>query len=468
MRALLKSIHSRTFQLSTSFLILFSFFLIWSYRGIAEAGLSADFARDLSEISNLWIHRIVWLGPQLRVGFPASPIYYYLFFPILLLSGGSGYSLVITHTFFAVGALWFWTVLSLQKKNSKTTDPASLRQLFSTLLVALAIGFSPWWITAAAHPWNGHMYVIWLLMGLVSFWFELPFLLSSLLLGTAIAIHPAAVLVMPIVVYEWFSNKKKLFNAISLVIGLLIPWGPIILFEIITKGYLTRMWLQHPSAGFTFAHNLYNVRDIIRLTEIPNWVAIGIWLVTLVIAQKKQRAWWIALSLSLTIISFASLVHQYYLMGMACAITFLVAVTWCRYRITQLGLIVIILFYSLKLLHTPLMLPERSIVRMDEIVGQTILLNNLDQSKTYAVLNMRDPGNSTPQADDYRFFLRTHGIKTLNIDNYPQADRLLVFVEFPNFDWEHWQDWHTQRFGDRKFVSVYTIDGVDAVLFDRK
>lgn len=92
------------------------FFVFYSVIGITHFSLNADLSRDLSELSNLWVGKIVWLGPLLRIGFPASPLYFYLLFPGVLISGGSGYSLVITQVIMSVAALA--TYLVTQKKHS--------------------------------------------------------------------------------------------------------------------------------------------------------------------------------------------------------------------------------------------------------------------------------------------------------------------------------------------------------------
>ena len=87
-----------------TFVILLGLFSLWTYKGITETGIHVDLARDLNEVSNLWMHKIVWLGPMTSANFPASPIYYYLLFPGLILSGGNGLSLIVSQTFFALFA----------------------------------------------------------------------------------------------------------------------------------------------------------------------------------------------------------------------------------------------------------------------------------------------------------------------------------------------------------------------------
>src|SRR5689334_12175050 len=104
---------SRTQYFSHKFLLFLGFALIgiallahfWFRGGFASIYIDTDFGRDLSELSNIWLHHIVWLGPQLSAGFPASPFYYYLFFPVLLLSGGDPRALIIANIFLAAFCL---------------------------------------------------------------------------------------------------------------------------------------------------------------------------------------------------------------------------------------------------------------------------------------------------------------------------------------------------------------------------
>lgn len=85
--------------------ILFGLFFLWTYKGIAETGIHVDLAGDLNALSDLWVHKMVWLGPRSDANFPYSPLYYYLLFPGLLLSGGNGLSVIISNSFFALLAL---------------------------------------------------------------------------------------------------------------------------------------------------------------------------------------------------------------------------------------------------------------------------------------------------------------------------------------------------------------------------
>lgn len=130
-------------------------------------------------------------------------------------------------------------------------------------------------------------------------------------------------------------------------------------------------------------------------------------------------------------------------------------------------MIILILGYAQTISIPSISYGGRSIQRLDNVVNTFIQNRNLDKTRKYAVVSVIDSQNSTPQADDYRFFLRTAGINALSIDEYPKADILLVFIEVPNFKWQDFEDWHIQRFGNRKFLSNQTIDGIEVIMYGR-
>lgn len=439
-----------------SLTILIGLFALWTYKGIIETGIHVDLARDLNYLSDIWVHKIVWLGPMTSANFPASPIYYYLLFPGLLLSGGNGLSLIFSQAFFAFLALGGYAYFQLKKS------------LASTILVILTIGLSPWWIIASSMPWNGHMYVSWVFLALTSLWFKIPIFVSAFLFGISIAINPVAILALPVLFYEWFTRKKMIKNLFYILLGLLIPWTPIVIYEIITKGFLTRHWLEYPSnAGIIFDPKVTNILPLLNTMRIAEPLAIIILLASFLIGSKRAKYWIIFVSLPLIFLGLVSPLRQYYLLGLICALTFTIVTILSSHTVGKIILILFILSYIQIITLSPLAFAGRSIPKMENIVSIFIQNSNLDKTKKYAVVSVRDLQNSTPQADDYRFFLRMKGVNTLNIEDYPEADILLLFIEVPGFKWQNWEDWHVQRFGDRKFLSNQTIDGIEVIMYGR-
>lgn len=439
-----------------SFVILLGLFSLWTYKGLTETGIHVDLARDLNFLSDLWIHKIVWLGPMTSINFPTSPIYYYLLFPGLLLSGGNGLSVIFSQTLFAFLALGLYAYFQLKQS------------LIPTLFVILTIGLSPWWITSSALPWNGHMYVAWVFLALTSLWFKIPLFLSALLFGISIAIDPAAVLALPVLFYEWWTREKRLKNLMRIFLGLILPWAPILIFEIITKGFLTRQWLEYPaSAGLIFDPNLKNIIPLLNGLRVSQTLAIVLLFLAFFIGSRREKYWIIYTCLPLVFLILVPNLRQYYLLGLICAITFTIVAIFSSKPVGRIILVLFILSYIQIIKLPPLSFENRSIPRLNKVVNTFIQNSNLDKTKKYAVVSVRDLQNSTPQADDYRFFLRTKGVKALGIDDYNQADILLLFIEVPNFKWQNFEDWHMQRFGSRNFLSNQNVDGIEVIMYGR-
>lgn len=439
-----------------SLIILLGLFSLWTYKGITETGIHADLARDLNYLSDIWIHKIVWLGPMTSANFPTSPIYYYLLFPGLLLSGGNGLSLIFSHAFFALLALGLFVYYQLKQS------------LVSTVLVILTIGLSPWWITASSLPWNGHMYVSWVFLALTNLWFKKPIFLSALLFGIAIAINPVAILAIPVLIFEWITSMDRKKNIIHILLGLLLPWTPIIIFEVITKGFLTRHFLQYPSsAGIFFSPKFANIGPLLNILRVNQIQAIVALLLVFFLTSKRGKLWIISACLPLIFLILFTSFRDYYLFGLVCALAFTLTIILSSKTIGKVILVVLIAGYVQTISIPPITYGGRSIQRMDNIITTFIQKSGLDKTKKYAVVSVRDAQNSTPQADDYRFFLRVKGFNILSIDQSPQADVLLLFIEVPNFKWQDWEDWHVQRFGQRKFLSDQNINGIEVVMYGR-
>lgn len=435
--------------------VFIGIFSLWLTQGFLTVGIHADLARDLFELSNLWIGRIVWLGPHLSAGFPVSPLYYYLLFPGLILSRGNAYSIIVSHALFALLPL----VLLVWFQRPKP--------LWQNTVTILPLAFAPWWITAATHPWNGHMYIAWALLFCILAWEKKHFFLIAISLGIATAIHPAATLLLPVLIYEWWLRDNKLKNALFSLIGIFAPWTPIFLFEMITKGYLTRQFLLLRTQTIQWNFSPLSLWLVASLLDLSKTLFIILILLTLFFARRRTLIWLTLLSLgTLPLILFSGL-HDYYFLGIATALFFIEVKTFSRNFIGQLLLLTVITFYVISLYQTPLTFSERSFAQQQTIVEQSIEKFRLEKEKQYAVVSIIDELNSAPQADDYRFFLRMKGYQVVNADQHAQAEKLLLFIEPQNFDWQHWSHWSLDTFGERKVEQVQKVNGITIIEFQR-
>lgn len=453
-----KILSNKELILGTSILLFFT--VLWLMIGLHHFSLNADISRDLGQISELWIKKIVWLGPQLRVGFPISPLYFFLFLPGVFISGGSAYSLVFTQVTIALVA--FSLLLFTDSKQLITEK----------YLGIFFIGLSSWWVTSTIKPWNGNQYVLWLLLALASAWTKKRLWLSLLFFGIAVAIHPAALLVAPIFLYELCKFKLAIWKKVVLFVGTMAgPWLPIFAFEFITKGYLTRQWLANKDTGMSISLGFENFFGLVLQSGLPLLLFILIISYSIFKSKDRARKWYLLLLPTGFFLFLLSSLHAYYMLGLVAALFFLVTKTIPQYFWGKILLGICIAFFSFQLFKTysPTIFnpqPNRY-QKMVSLVNELKSNDALSSDKTYALISIIDDQNSTPQADDYRFVFRTNGLQALSIDQYPQADSLVIFFENDQENPEQWSDWHSDHFGEKELDSSKRYNEFQVVIYKR-
>jgi hypothetical protein len=373
------------------FLVIALVMFISSYQLVKGFSIDSDFARDLFNIGKIAAGKMVWLGPRLSAGFNISPSFYYPFVPGIGLTHKAE-SVLITQ--FSLALLAIALILKYSLKAIPT----------------LFISTLPVWITVTRHPGNGFTYVIWLLMALslanTKYW-----TITWLFYGLAIANHPAAILALPFVLIN-FKNITLTPQKIALALGaVIIPWLPIIVFELITRGFLLREFINHSNTTFRY--------------------------------------------------------FPHYLFGIEISIAFVAAKYMSKFKI---GTICLCLLTCINLINLKTIYktnPERSISKISNQVK--ILESKINYSEPIAVLAVMGPEAKAPLAEDYRFFLEQDGIKTTDLDKFPQANQLVVFSETPNFDVINWHSWETTQFFNKPTRIIFdnTHDSIRTVVFSK-
>lgn len=451
MSTVLKIIKKNIFRNYILLFILPLLVYVWTRGGLNTFYVDTDFGRDLSELSKLWIgQKVIWLGPTLSPGFHASPLYYYLFFPALFVGRGSAYSLLVANILFAILIL---AVLGFRR---------------GTFLAFTVIGFSPWFSSVVMHPGNGFTYTLWLLLSLICLWFEFPLVLSALFLGISLSFHPAAIFAVPLLIFEWVRRKHEFKQAFVIIVSLLIPWTPLILFEIITKGYLFRQWIAHPSVGMKIAPSLVNLQALISASGVSLF-GFGIIFIILLLTGKIREKWWLGLSvLSVVFFGIVSKVPPHYLLGLICILYFTIAMTMVRRVWGRIVLGVVTLFFLGRTLVSPFPKPSlRSIAKIQSVVNKVSQNKTINKKEKIAVVAALDMENKVPQADDYRFFLRIKGFKVPEVTEYFTAQKLILFVENPQFDWKSWSTWETNEVSPKRIIQEQEIEGVKVITFEK-
>lgn len=416
---------------------------VWVNRSFEKIYLDTDIARDLSETSNILSGRTVWLGPRLAAIINTSPIYYYLQIPGLLLSNRDGNSLFWTSLLLGLLVLGFvgWNMKSL--------------------LLPLTLGTSSVWMLAVTHPGNGFGYGIWLVGALTILWTEGSIIPASLLIGLALAYHPFALIGLLILIYELWRRKTSWRYWGASVIMILLPFLPLIIFEVITRGFLIRELVNN------WGKITYGVQAPQILLTL--WQLVGLWLVVglgnLMATRSKRLRYWMIMSG--TVILFLMLrtkIQPHYLIGVSLVWIWGTIVGLREYKYGKLILLMLVTWQIVSVVYLPLPKAKRTMNSVAKVVEQLVDQKILNESENIAVVAILDKENKVPVADDYRFFLRMKGFKVLNVQEYAQANTLVEFVETPSVDWKKWSSWEIDLLGPTYLDREISIENTKIVV----
>lgn len=439
--------------------LLFKIFTVNSFNTIF---FDTDIARDLKEISNIQEGRTVWLGPRLAPGLHASSIYYYLFYPSIILSGGKISGMFVFNFLIGFASLSLFGFFATQKYK-----------IFGALMT-LVMGLFPIFFSHISHPGNGFTYIYFSLLSLSFTWFEFPLFLGSLFAGFAIALHPAAVFLMPFLLYEYWRRKAKWTTVMSGMICFLFPLLPLIGFELITKGYIIRNYVSNPSTNNISLHfTLTNFEKISQLLGVPSiglFILLGV--AGIIVWQQKSKrlsAWYSISLLTIVFILFFQNVLHRYLFTIAIIVMFPILISFIKNKLSTLLLIILGIYL---LFHSPLFnqkpIASRNIEEIEKVADFISESNHIHSNDTLAVVAALTPQTEVPQADDYRFLLRNRGYKVVEVTENALADTLIMIVEVPGFDWKSWSNWELESFGEKEVRKVENIGTITIVFFNKK
>lgn len=424
---------------------------------ISNLSIDTDYGRDIYEMSNIYLGKTVWLGPRLSPGLSASPAYYYLYYPSTLMTtnhlrGPIYLNLGVTILVIAI------LLYTLMRKHV-----SYLRLAVSTALI-LSI---PLIHQLAPHPGNGYSYALFLLASLCATHYTKHLFISALLFGLSVSMHPASILATPILIGAYLQLRPNWKQMLSGIIAFTLPFSPIILFEIITRGFLIRQWQASPSVGLNIStlgwDNLAIIANQLGLGQ--SWILLA--LTTLILLSRKTKIWH-KLTLGLGILFFANLtpVPVHYLFGTSITVIYIALNTlWQK---GKLGVLLILSWAILAMSSPPAIPPQysRPLQSIESNVSTIVEIDEL-KDKRIAVVAVLPGGTSVPQADDYRGLLRMAGMEVLELSQHSEADYLLYIVEQDGFEWESWSSWESESFGDKQLVRVVESEHAKLVLWGR-
>lgn len=435
---------------------------IWSLSGVNSLHFDTDLGRDLKEISNIQQGKVVWLGPWLGPGLHASSSYYYLFFPAIALTGGKVIGMVWFNLLLAVIAISYFGYYAVKKYR------------YAGIVGMFVLGLLPLMTDYSLHPGNGFSYMYFVLICFTAVWFNAPLSIAAFAAGFALALHPAAGFLPLFLILGWLRRGHTWKDALLSIVAYLLPLAPLIGFEVITKGYVIRSFLNKPSThGIYITFGLLNAHQVSNLlglsfTSLATFVGITGFQAYRDKVRSKKLWYFVMLALFIFVLFFQNLVARY-LFAIAIMVSFTVVVFFMQYKATTLLLVAaaITLFIRSPLFY-PVPETARSIQKVESIADYIKERELIDKNKKIAVVSAVTEKTEVPQADDYRFLLRNRGYTILEVTEHEKAEQLLYVIEVPNFQWDLWSNWEIESFGDKTLRSVEKInENVTVVVFEK-
>lgn len=438
---------------------------VWFSFDFAGFTIDRDWSRDLKEISNIHQGSLVWLGPWLDPGLHASSSYYYFFYPSLWLASGSPMGMIYFNLVLFALALGLLTYFAYQRFG------------ISAGLISLAVGLTPMMLESTIHPGNGYTYLALVMIGLGWWLFRSGRIVSTAHLGLASSFHPGAVILLPVLSYRLKSLLKKPFQLALNVFILFLPWLPLIGFEILTSGFVTRQFLAQPSSGsITFSPGLNSLSSLAHVLGLRwQWLVLAMGITSLILwrsSQSRYRSklvwiWLYALGLVLVLSLFAG-VLQRYMYGLAFVIQLVILVVWASKpwsRLILAGYVCLLLVqvhgfqprYMRDSLHT-----------IERVSANTKILDDIlydYAEKKLAFLTIMEGDTFEPQADDYRAYLRFLGHNVVDVTQSDEAEYLFIVLEDGDFDWREWSTWETEQFGEKELVEVLPLSQDSLIIY---
>jgi hypothetical protein len=404
------------------------------------------------------------LGPKLSFGgIYSSPIYYYLFTPILFLFRFDFSSVIYANALlFALGLslCFYW----FSQKFG----------FFKASFFCFTLGLTPLYLFLARHPGNAFtiMFFLQLLLLLLVLKPKLnltTLMASGFLSGVIVSLHPVTLLIVLALLPVIYTHTSKKLNLLFFVMAGLIPFFPLIVFELkhnfimLTNTFVHqsyKMFVNNENLGGPSQVSANPFINLFILSEkIGNYLAVNpLWLLTisafLALKQKSSRFLVLVSLISLVLIS-VFLRHQFarhYLYPFAFLIlfSFLYTLIRSKYYYLLLVYLAILIINFPKHYYQP---TNRQLGRFENVVNQLIQSKFITSTEGLNVIQVRKNVATTPYGFEYRYYLLKQEIATLSEFQYPESRNLLVFSE-TNTKPKEINNWEIREFGKTNWQRI--------------
>ncbi len=409
------------------------------------------------------------LGPQTSaLPFNQSALYFYLLYPIFLLTHYSSFSAVLTNVGFYL--VTFATALYISRKNKILTKVS--------LLVFFLLTIHPQFIIQNRFVWNPSFVGPSILLAFLFFYrlkekFSFKYLAAfSLSIAAATAFSYSALpilLAFGVASIVYFRVRSFIIGATT-AMALGIVNLPTIFFElrhgfVLTQMMLTREKLAQSGAGFS-----PQLRDLIRYSLSTSNGQLNIFVVFLFVTaliisyfifrrQKESSAQESIFQVAFLVFSLAVVftlvipigIHAHYIFGVVTLGFITLAVIPNRVLAPLLSLIVLV--WLLPIAKGNYFLPVSRTVFQMESCFATIC----NQEKEALFVSVQSDFHPYHNAPEHRFLLRKAGCNVKNIEANPEAAQHMVVVLDSSL-YEHGRTTYNElsMFGPAKELRKYT------------
>lgn len=486
--------HQHSIVVCFLFLIISTIYL---YKIIPSYNYDSDFGRDLNDILQITRGKMSLVGPKLSFGgIHAGPYYYYLFAPILKIFSLKPEAMIIFNAviFLIILALTFLVILKSKLKNK-----------YSWLLGTLWIFISPFMIFSGRSPGNAFSYLSLLFILLIIYPYVLNkkkailFIIYGFFAGVVINFHLINLLIfVPLVSITFFfylfkKDWKKILLTFLMCIGILISFGPLLLFEFrhdfvqlkntfIDKSYMMFVDNKNLVNPLPTSSN-YLLNFGLLQKNFSTWSGISfllLFLITIIISifkwKKIDSPTKIYISSSLT--AFILLViltksqvaiHYFFPFILAIQVSLILLISKSSNKISYK---IFLLFLIISFVKFPKGFYQPAI---KTISSYRNFINKLTVSDLFKNISPQFNifcARETPIAVlgwEYRYFMELNGYKVLAPTLYNEANQLLIIQESKNSDnIVLLKTWEIDQFGTKSLNKSIELDGRKIFLFDKK
>lgn len=477
--------------------LLLPIVLLYLYRVVVSYPFDSDFGRDLYDMLSITQGDLRLLGPKLSFGgIHTGPYYYYLFAPLLIVWPDHPEVIVIANAVLAWFAILiiFWLFVRVWRAPK-----------ICALLGVYFIATIPAILFSARQPGNAFTHQPFtLILFLLLPWLlkqkkSILWLVYGLGVGAVLNFHLiGAVVFAPFLLVTLLSQFKKgiksvLAKGIFLILGVVLSFAPLILFELthdfvqlkntfIDKSYLAFTTNSNLPSPMPTSHNLVKNYQLVQ-AYISDWLGIPFWLLLTIILSLSVWQWKklqlvdkvMVISLPISTVLFVLLARSqlavHYLFPIV-LFTSLVFVLILSRIVTRVSYALLLLFWFNNLYQLPntwYAPAQRSISEFRQFTTNLLEseLAQYLQPNQFSIFVTRET-SLAPLGWEYRYYLLTHNISQPDPSLFGQPPYLVWIAENPNTDYHTTQSWELNQFGARQLLASQTIDGREISVYEKQ